>query len=96
MHDCIQIFMHSSVFHFFVMTGKEKEISLMGCVSVIFGLTGMFFGGMYIDKTHRYRFISVLDFLLCAATFAGNSLSLFSYLTSLNIGPPFIILVWGR
>lgn len=43
-----------------------KLIGLMGAVSVIFGLVSIMLSGVWIDKTHRYKFISVCIFGSCS------------------------------
>ena len=54
--------------------GKERQIGMMGSASVIVGLFGMLVSGAWIDKTHKYKLISVADFVLCAASFLGFTL----------------------
>ena len=48
--------------------GKEKEIGLMGFTSVILGLVGIFLAGVWLDRTKRYKSVSVTTFLCCALT----------------------------
>lgn len=45
--------------------GREQEIGLMGFTSVILGLIGIFLAGVWLDKTARYKFISIGTFLAC-------------------------------
>ena len=44
---------------------KVKLTGLMGFSSVLFGLVSMMLAGIWIDKTHRYKFISVDIFGSC-------------------------------
>ena len=48
---------------------KEGEIGLMGFTSVILGLLGIFSAGIWLDKTNRYKFISVGTFGCCTFPF---------------------------
>jgi len=48
--------------------GKEQEIGIMGSVSVLLGLVAMLIGGIWIDKTRRYKLISVGTFLCCTVS----------------------------
>lgn len=45
--------------------GKEKEIGLMGFTSVLLGLVGIFFAGIWLDKTKKYKLISIATFACC-------------------------------
>lgn len=46
--------------------GKEKEIGLMGFTSVLLGLVGILLAGIWIDKTNRYKSISIGTFVCCS------------------------------
>lgn len=48
--------------------GKEQEIGIMGFISVILGLVAILVAGIWIDKTRRYKLISVITFLFCGLT----------------------------
>ncbi|XP_057289612.1 feline leukemia virus subgroup C receptor-related protein 2-like [Hydractinia symbiolongicarpus] len=46
--------------------GKEKEIGLMGFTSVLLGLVGILLAGIWIDRTSRYKSISIGTFTCCS------------------------------
>eukprot|EP00794_Sanderia_malayensis_P009023 gene9023-9987_t len=48
--------------------GKEMEIGYMGFAAVMFGLFAIFFSGIWLDKTRRYKILSVVIFVTCSAT----------------------------
>ena len=48
--------------------GREQEIGLMGFTSVILGLIGILLAGVWLDKTKRYKSISVATFLACTVS----------------------------
>ena len=56
--------------------GKEGEIGLMGFTSVILGLFGIFSAGIWLDKTNRYKFISVGTFGCCTISLLAFTLLL--------------------
>jgi len=63
--------------------GKEEQIGLMGFTSVILGLFGIFLAGLWLDKTKRYKFISI-------GTFACCTISLFVFTILLVYGGSFV------
>ena len=48
--------------------GHEKLIGIMGCTSTLFGLISILLAGMWIDQTHRYKFLSVSVFISCVVS----------------------------
>lgn len=48
--------------------GKEKEIGYMGFAAVLCGLFAIFFSGIWLDKTKRYKSLSIAIFTTCAVT----------------------------
>ena len=56
--------------------GKEGEIGLMGFTSVILGLFGIFSAGIWLDKTNRYKIISVGTFGCCTISLLAFTLLL--------------------
>ncbi|XP_065066476.1 uncharacterized MFS-type transporter C09D4.1-like [Rhopilema esculentum] len=48
--------------------GKEKEIGYMGFAAVNCGLFAIFFSGVWLDRTRRYKSLSVAIFTACAVT----------------------------
>ena len=47
---------------------KVREVGLMGCAAVIFGLVAIFLSGIWLDKTRRYRLHSIVTFAACAVS----------------------------
>lgn len=56
--------------------GREQEIGLMGFTSVILGLIGILLAGVWLDKTKRYKSISVATFLACTTSLLAFTLIL--------------------
>ena len=54
----------------------ERLIGLMGCSSIVCGILGTLFSGILIDRTHRYKIVSITIFTSCVLTFLGFTLIL--------------------
>ena len=46
--------------------GKERLIGFMGFTSILCGLVGIYLGGIWLDKTHKYKIFSGAIFIACA------------------------------
>lgn len=56
--------------------GNEQNIGIMGFVGIICGIIGMPIAGVIIDKTHRYKLLSVILLSGCAVTLLAFTLVL--------------------
>ena len=56
--------------------GKEREIGLMGFAAVICGLFAIFFGGIWLDRTRKYKALSVATFSACTLSMLAFTLLL--------------------
>ena len=54
----------------------EKFIGLMGCSCIVCGIFGTLLSGILIDRTHRYKIVSITIFTCCVFTFLGFTLIL--------------------
>ncbi len=48
--------------------GKEKEIGYLGFSANLLGVSGMFLNGIWLDKTKRFRTLSISVNIICALT----------------------------
>ena len=49
---------------------NERLIGIMLFTNVLCGMLGTLLGGILIDKTHRYKFISITTFVACTVSFS--------------------------
>ena len=56
--------------------GQEKLIGTMGFTSVFLGVIAMMIAGIWIDKTHKYKSLSIAAWVGCVVTFLAFTISL--------------------
>ena len=54
----------------------EKFIGVMGCTNIVCGILGSLFTGILIDKTNRYKIVSIAIFTSCVISFLAFTLIL--------------------
>ena len=59
-----------------IFPSHEKFIGVMGCTNIVCGILGSLFTGILIDKTNRYKIVSIAIFTSCVISFLAFTLIL--------------------
>ena len=66
-----------------IFPSHEKFIGVMGCTNIVCGILGSLFSGILIDKTNRYKIVSIAIITSCVISFLAFTLIL-KYSGNLN------------
>ena len=87
-----QVFAFSTILNEMVTQkhpGKERLIGFMGFSSVVSGLEGIYLGGIWLDKTRKYKILSGAIFIACAISMVSFTLILTYHDSFVSAESPF-------